>query len=70
MIIEVSEEALRHWCRLYLPGVNDVLTLDHLDCAIHSLSNEKCPLCEEFQQAVRDAITKEAGRRLKGWVNE
>lgn len=61
IIVKFSDEALKHYGELNLPGVNNVLRMGVLD---HALSSGECPLCKEFNEAIMKAITEESSRRL------
>lgn len=70
IVVEFDEESLRHYCRLHMPELNRVLSIDHIDCALSILSDKPCELCERFKNAIKNAILREAGRRLKEGDNE
>ena len=65
MKIEFDEEVLRHYCRLHLPELNGVLSLDTLDCAIAKINSKPCELCERFKETIKLAILNEASHRLE-----
>ena len=62
--VQFDEDALRHYGRFNLPGASGALSIDHLDCAIHTIKEEPCPLCESFNNAIREAIMRVARTRL------
>ena len=65
IVVEFSEESLKQYCHRCLPGMNESLTLSHLDCAMYSLRGLPCPLCKEFNDAISEAIVREAARRIE-----
>jgi len=64
MEVYFDDDALRHYCAINIPEVSRFLRLDHLDHAINILNGVKCPLCESFDNSIRGAIMREAGKRI------
>ncbi len=62
--VEFEDEALRHYCAKNLSEISNVLRLDHLDCAINILNERPCPLCDSFDNSIRQAIREMASKRL------
>lgn len=63
--VEFDDDVLRHYCSKYIPEISQSLNLDMFDCSVKALLDERCPLCDGFDNSIRQAIMREASKRLK-----